>query len=190
MADDALTVLDAADVSAAHLVGLSMGGLLLVDLATRAPQRVLSMTLLSAASPDPEAGIGEDFFDLMDDDPIGTIIRAMGPTTDEDQAWVTREIADAARRAPPRPEAGRRHQEAAYRSTWPTKEQLSDVAAPCLVIHGSADRKLPLRHGEAFRDGIPTSELVVVDGMGHLPRPAEWDVIAERVAQHIARNAT
>jgi 3-oxoadipate enol-lactonase len=57
------------------------------------------------------------------------------------------------------------------------------------VIHGSADRKLPLRHGQAFRAGIPTGELVVMDGMGHLPRPAEWDAITERVAQHIARSA-
>ncbi len=188
MADDVLAVLDAADVSAAHLVGLSMGGLLLVELATGAPERVLSMTSLSAASPDPEAGIGEDFFDLMDDDPVATIVRAMRPTGDEDRAWVARQVADAARRAAPRTEAGQRHQEAAYRSTWPTNEQLADVAAPCLVIHGSADRKLPRRHGEAFR-GIPNSEPVVMDGMEHLPRPAEWDVIAQRVAHHIARNA-
>jgi pimeloyl-ACP methyl ester carboxylesterase len=188
LADDALAALDAADASAAHLVGLSMAGLLIVDLAIRAPARLLSITLLSAVSPDPEAGIGEDFFDLMDDDPDGTIIRAMGPTTDEDRVWVAREIADAARRAPPRPAADQYHQEAAYRSTWPTKEQLSAVRAPCLVIHGSADRTLPLRHGLAFHEGIPASELVVMDGMGHLPRPAEWDAIAERVSHHIVQD--
>jgi pimeloyl-ACP methyl ester carboxylesterase len=189
MADDVLVVLDAADAPAAHVVGISMAGLILVDVATRTPCRVLSLTLLSAASPDPDAGVGEDFFDMMNDDPVGTIIRAMGPTTDADRDWVEREMDDAARRAPHRPDAGQRHQEAAYRSSWPTKEQLGDITAPTLVIHGGGDRKLPLAHAQAFVQGIPDSELVVIDDMGHLPRPAEWDIIATRVMGHIDRGA-
>jgi pimeloyl-ACP methyl ester carboxylesterase len=185
MADDVLAVMDAAGVGSAHLVGLSMGGLLLVDLAARAPERVISMTFVSAASPDPEAGIGDDFFDLMDDDPTGTIIRAMGSTTDDDRAWVADEVAKAEQRARARPDAGQRHQDAAYRSAWPSVEMLGEIRAPCIAIHGSADRKLPLRHGQAFANGIPACELVVMDGMGHIPRPQEWDTIAALVAQHI-----
>jgi 3-oxoadipate enol-lactonase len=185
MADDVLAVLDAAGLEAAHLVGLSMGGLLIVDLACRAPERVLSLTFLSAASPDPDAGVGDDFFDLMDDDPTGTIIRAMGATTDEDRAWVALQVAEAELRAPSRPDAGQRHQDAAYRSVWPSLDQLAEISAPCLAIHGTADRKLPIRHGEAFARGIPACELVVMDGMGHIPRPHEWDAIAALVAEHI-----
>jgi 3-oxoadipate enol-lactonase len=185
MADDALAVLDAANAPSAHLVGLSMGGLLLVDIAARAPERVLSLTFLSAASPDPEAGIGEDFFEMMGDDPVGTIAGAMGATTEADRAWVAEEVAEAARRAPLRPDAGRRHQDAALRSVWPAPEQLAAIAAPSLAIHGSDDRKLPLAHGEAFAARIPDCVLVVEQGMGHLPRPAEWDDIAALVARHV-----
>lgn len=186
MADDVVAVLDAVGVGAAHMVGLSMAGILLVDLATRVPERVLSLTFLSAMSPDPDAGIGEDFFDMIGDDPVGTITRAMGSPTDSDRAWVEQEVAASAARAPARPEAGQRHQEAAFRLGWPDHAALRDVRAPSLIIHGDDDRKLPLRHAQAFAAGIANSTLVVMRGMGHLPRPGEWHHIADRVADHIA----
>jgi pimeloyl-ACP methyl ester carboxylesterase len=133
------------------------------------------------------SGDGGDQY-TMDDDPVGTIIGAMGPTTDTDRAWVQHEVDEAARRAPHRPDVGRHHQEAAYRSSWPAKGQLRDIMSPTLVIHGTGDRKLPMAHADAFVEGIPDSELVVMDGMGHLPRPAGWDSIATHVVRHLARS--
>jgi pimeloyl-ACP methyl ester carboxylesterase len=62
MADDAAAVLAAAQVDAAHLVGISMGGILLVDLCSRRPDLVASLVFVAALSPDPAAGMGEDFF--------------------------------------------------------------------------------------------------------------------------------
>ncbi len=101
MADDVLDILDAADVPAAHFVGLSMGGLLLVDIVGREPGRVLSVTFLSAVSPLPGAGIGVDFFEVMGDDPVRTIVAAMGSPSDADRAWVALEVASSERRARP-----------------------------------------------------------------------------------------
>jgi 3-oxoadipate enol-lactonase len=190
MADDVVAVLDAVGVAAAHMVGLSMGGILLVDIATRLPGRVLSLTFLSAMSPDPDAGIGEDFFDMIGGDPVATITRAMGAPTDSDRVWVEQEVAASAARAPERPDAGQRHQDAAFRLGWPEHDALGEVRAPSLLIHGDADRTLPLRHAEAFAAGIANSSLVVMPGMGHLPRPVEWDDIADRVARHIAGHST
>ena len=73
MADDVAAVLDAAGIAAAHVVGLSMGGLILVDLAARRPGRVSSATFLSAMSPDPDAGFGEDFFAALDSGDVGVL---------------------------------------------------------------------------------------------------------------------
>ncbi len=185
LGDDLLTVLDAAGADAAHIVGISMAGLLMSDIASRAPQRVLSLSFISCASPDPDAGMGPDFFDIMSDDAIGTICRSLGSPTEEDRAWVAEEVAAALERAPLRPDAGTRHQDAVYRSEWPTVDDLTRVTAPALIIHGSADRKLPVAHAEAFARHISVSDLVVMDGMGHLARPSEWDTITAHVLAHM-----
>jgi 3-oxoadipate enol-lactonase len=185
LADDVLAVLDASGGGAAHLIGLSMGGLILTELAVRAPERVLSLTFLSAASPDPDAGIGPDFFEMIGDDPVATFLGAMHAPTDEDRRWVEDEIATSGRRAPIRPEAGERHQSCAFRSVWPTKESLREIASPTLVIHGAEDLKLPVAHGRAFETGIPGARLVLIDDMGHIPRSDQWDDIAELVVGHL-----
>lgn len=49
------------------------------------------------------------------------------------------------------------------------QERLADVAVPTLVIHGSDDNIIPLAGGQALADGIPGSELVVIEGSGHVP---------------------
>lgn len=57
------------------------------------------------------------------------------------------------------------------------------------MVHGDADTVLPVAHAHALAGGIPNSDLIVLAGRGHLPRPAEWDTIAELVAAHISRTA-
>jgi 3-oxoadipate enol-lactonase len=184
MVDDAVAVLDAADAATAHVVGLSMGGLQLADLATRHARRVGSLVFLSAMSLDPEAGMGDDFF-LFEPDRLLALLGAMGPTTEDDWAWAEAELAAADRRTPARPDAGQHHQAAAFRGRWADLALLDEVRAPTLVIHGDADRVLPPAHGQAIAAHIPGAELVVMPGMGHLPRPTEWDHIAQLVVAHL-----
>jgi pimeloyl-ACP methyl ester carboxylesterase len=185
MADDAAAVLAAAHVDAAHLVGVSMGGLLLVDLGSRRPDLVASLVFVSALSPDPAAGIGEDFFAAIGADPLEAMLGAMNDTSPEGRVWVEGELARAARRAPARPEAAQKHQDAAFRLGWPEHKVLDTIRAPSLVMHGDGDRVLPLQHAHSLVAGIVRCELVVIAGMGHLPRPADWDVIAERTFAHV-----
>lgn len=187
MADDVAAVLDAAGISAAHVVGLSMGGLILVDLASRRPRRVSSATFLSAMSPDPDAGVGEDFFSAPDAEPLEAMLGAMGSPTAEDRDWGAAELATAGERAAPRPDAGERHMAASLRFGWPELDRLSTIDAPALVIHGTADRVLPVAHAEALARGIATSDLHVVERMGHLPTRREWDTIADLVVAHCTR---
>lgn len=182
MADDALAIAEAAaGPGPVHWLGVSMAGLQLVDLAVRAPARVASLTFVSAFSPDPEAGFGEFFFDGLPDDPTEAYLVSMGAIDDDDRAWAVRHVAEAADRAPTRPEASAAHMAAVGRAPWPTLDDLARVHAPTLVVHGTDDRTLPLAHAAALGNGIAGAEILVRDGMGHLPRPADWEVIAREV---------
>lgn len=187
MADDLVAVLDAAGTERAHLLALSMGGLILTDLASRLPARVASITFLSAMSPEPDAGMGPDFFAGIGSDPVEGTLAAMGSPTEADRVWFTAEVARAHDRAHPRPDAGERHQAAAFRLSWPEPERLGEIAGHALVVHGSADRTLPVAHAHALANGIPDSTLRVIDGMGHLATRTEWDKIADLVIEQVHR---
>lgn len=183
LAEDVVHVLDAADVRAAHVVGLSMAGLVLVDLAHRHADRVRSLTTISAMSPDPSAGFGDQLFAAPPEDPVRAVMDAMGSCDDADQVWVRARLAEAAERAPARSDAVERHNEAAFRGGWPELADLARITVPTLVVHGQMDRSLPLAHAHALAEGLPAATLEVIPGMGHLPRPADWRHIATTMSR-------
>ena len=184
LAEDSVAVLDAAGVDAAHVVGISMAGLVMAHLVSRHADRVRSLTFVAAMSPDPDVGMGEDFFgaiDLDPDDRIAGLVRAMGETTAEDRRWAAAVIAAGDIRATLRPDAVRLHQEAAFRLDWPTVSSLRGVEVPTQAFHGQLDRVLPVAHADAIGAGIAGASVTIVDGMGHIPRLGDWLMIAEQV---------
>lgn len=186
LADDIIVVLDAAGVEHAHTVAVSMGGMITVDLVSRFPQRVLTSSFIAAMSPDPAAGMGPDFFAALGDTDRTTMLLAMmGTPDDSDRQWLQDELNRAGQRAPDRPEAGERHMAASFRFGWPELQQLGNFRTPALVVHGTADRLLPVAHAQALASGIVGSELVLLDGMGHLPTRSEWKQITGRIAQQV-----
>jgi pimeloyl-ACP methyl ester carboxylesterase len=63
--------------------------------------------------------------------------------------------------------------------------RLADIAAPTLVIHGTADPMFPLPHGEALAREIPNATLLSLDGVGHEPPPpSTWDVVVPALLKH------
>ena len=172
MTEDAVRVMDAAGIDAAHVVGVSMAGLVLTHLGARHRRRVASLTFISAMSPDPVAGMGEDFFAALEsNDRVEDLVRAMGNASEIDRRWAAQHVAGAELRAAHRPDAVQRHQEAAFRLGWPTVEDLSTIDVPCLVVHGTLDRVLPVAHAEALAAAIPLAMTSVIVGMGHPPSP-------------------
>ena len=166
-----------------------MAGMLMVDVASTHPERVASLTFVSAMSPDPDAGMGPDFFATRDGDRLEAMLRAMGDTSDADRAWVAELLraADAAR-AGAAQDAAECHMAAAFRVGWITPDVMADIRAPTTVVHGRLDQTLPIGHAEALADGIDGATLVLRDGMGHLPRPDDWDEIAGHVLASIGRD--
>jgi pimeloyl-ACP methyl ester carboxylesterase len=78
---------------------------------------------------------------------------------------------------------------ASFRFGWPELNQLSKFTAPALVIHGTADLVLPVRHATALAGGIHGSDLELIDGMGHLPTRGEWDRISTLAVAHLSHAA-
>ncbi len=185
LADDVIAVLDHAGVERAHVLGFSMGGIVATDLAARHPGRVRSCCFVAAMSPDPAAGIGEDFFATFDEsDPVESMVRGMGSTDVVDRRFVEDELRRAAARAPARPDAGIRHQAAAFRLGWPALDVLAAIDVPALAVHGRGDRSLPIAHAEAFAREMPDCRIEIVDDMAHLPTRHAWTVL---VVGHLTR---
>ena len=94
-------------------------------------------------------------------------------------------LAAALQRAPARPDAALRHQQAALRLGWPQPDDLARIAAPTLVVHGAATSCCRSPTPRPSAHGVPGARLLVVDGLGHLPTRHEWTVLAGLVADHV-----
>jgi pimeloyl-ACP methyl ester carboxylesterase len=198
--DDALRVLDAAGVGSAHLVGLSMGAGIALDLALSHPDRVRSLTLLGCSTlddglppmdPAVAAALSEpppepDWSDT--DAVVGYLVegeRAFGgPRFDTEHARRTaRAIVERTASVP----ALLTNHGIAVAADDGGPSRPGDVTVPTLVLHGSADPLFPLPHGEALAAAIPGATLHVLDGVGHeTPPPRTWDVVVPVLARHTA----
>ncbi len=179
MAEDAIGVLSALGVARAHVVGVSMGGMIAQILAARYPQRILSLTSIMSSScrrglPGPDKKIGRLLARRLPD-PADTegivdhgvgLLRAIGspayPTPDK---ILRRRVARSVRRSwcP----GGAVRQAMAIAASGDRCALLRTITAPSLVIHGAADPLVPLACGEDTATRIPGARLEVIEGMGH-----------------------
>ena len=197
MADDALGVLSALGIARAHLVGVSMGGMVAQILAARYPQRVLSLTSIMSSSgkrglPGPAPAVRQALLARPDDpndvdaiiDTAVALQRTIGsPAYPTPEKQLRRRAARALRRCycP----AGVARQMAAIAAAPERGELLRAIQAPTLVIHGAADPLVPLACGEDTAAQIPGARLEVIQGMGH-DLPAQLN---ERMLALIDANA-
>jgi pimeloyl-ACP methyl ester carboxylesterase len=201
---DAAAVLDAYDVSAAHLVGVSAGGGFAQLLALDFPNRVSSLVLISTTSAlpggPPLPPPTEDFMrfaatakvDWSDPDSVveyqvgyARVLAGGERPFDEDafRELVRRDV-----------ERARNFRSLQNHDAIPddggSREPLSTIAAPTLVIHGTADPMFPLAHGEALADEIPGARLLALEGAGHGVERADWETIAGAIVEHTASAAS
>jgi pimeloyl-ACP methyl ester carboxylesterase len=195
---DAVGVLDAYAIAAAHVVGVSMGGALAQLIALDFADRVLSLTLIStslAVRDNRELpGSTDDlrrFFRgaQVDWSDAGSVIDYLvdyarvlaGPGRRFDEGAV-RELA--------RRDADRARDFAAAQNHGLLPDEdvphdpLSAIAVPALVIHGTADPMFPLGHGEALAESIPGATLLALEGAGHGVDRADWSTVADAIIAH------
>lgn len=190
LARDAHQLLDALDVAAAHLVGMSMGGGIAQWLAATYPDRVLSLTLVESSP------AGGDHGELPPTAPQAMAAwDAATPEVDwTDPASVTdhrvaieRPFAGPAGLDEPRirllatREVARSH---SMKTTLTnhlvvlgetTAVDPATISVPTLVIHSVDDPLFPIEHGEALAQLIPHARLLRLAGFGHeIPPPPTW----------------
>ena len=192
MAADGFAVLDAVGAERAHIAGWSMGGMIVQTMALAHPERMLSMTSVMSSP----GGVA-----LAADPEVTAVFNAKAPQTRDEaiaqyvagiNVWGSpayRELdrleADAGaaydRSFDP---AGRGRQMAAILKSGSRQEALRSLAVPTLIMHGDADRLVPLEAGRLTHECIPGSDFQVIEGMGHDYPPQLWDTIVERITKH------
>ena len=193
LAADVAGVLDALGRRSAHLAGISMGGALAQQVALAHPDRVDSLILIST-SPAVQGAPGRSELPPMSED-LRAYFAAEVPLPD----WAERAaVIDYRVGYERRLEAPEYFDEAHVRALVErivdrtndvaasmmnhalaeegelTRGRLDEIAAPTLVIHGTADPLFPYGHAEALARGIPRAELLPLEGVGHQMPPRPW----------------
>ena len=145
MAKDAIAVLRHLDERAAHVVGVSLGGMVAQELAIRAPHRVRTLILVSTTPGGRRAAVPSCKAIL------GTSSRVLLSHHD---AWRINV-------------PGAWHQAWAA-ATHDAEHRLGEISAPTLVLHGNSDPVVPSVNAKVLEKRIPGAELRIVRGAGHL----------------------
>ncbi len=174
LAGDALGLLDALEVERAHVLGVSMGGMVAQGLALGHPDRIRSLTLGATYCGGPGSRLMDpaDFGRLVEaiaSRDRSRVIRAMwelnlSPAFREDESRfeIFAEMAEAL--SSPRETIGFQVQAI---TAHDTSARLADLEAPTLVIHGTEDRVLNVVNGGLVASLIP-AHLELLEGVGHM----------------------
>jgi len=177
MAHDALAVLDHLKVKQAHLVGVSMGGMIAQRLCLTAHERVLSLTNIMSSSgakglPGPRPAMRRILMSPPAAGPVAArqhalrFVKALaGPVFEHPQGAQEKMVDDSIKRST-RP-LGAYRQMLAVMADRDRASLLANISAPTLVMHGKDDPLLPYACGEDIAKRIPHAKLLGIDGMGH-----------------------
>lgn len=194
MAHDAAALLEHLGVPDAHVLGVSMGGMIAQAFAIHHPNRTRSLTSVSS-SPDP-VHVGTPTPEVMAEMSVPTATTRDGyvdqslaswrrhgsPKLGIDEEWVVDTYGRSFDRA--FDPDGVARQFGAIVGSKDRRPGLFGVKAPTLVVHGAIDPVLQLEGGEATAKAVPGSTLLVIDDMGHdLPR-AVWPQLVDAIASN------
>jgi pimeloyl-ACP methyl ester carboxylesterase len=196
--DDTFRLLDGYRITAAHVAGFSLGGMVGQGAALKHPERVLSLTAVSTSP------IGVNWSSLPQSGEAWLRHMAVDPDWSDRAEAVAYSVEDArliAGTAFEFDEAGMRafvekdfdrsggYASAANHSvlfkigkTW--QRRLGELRPPLLVIHGTADPVFPIGHGVALCEAVTGARLLMLEGGGHELHAGHWNKIVEAIAEH------
>jgi 3-oxoadipate enol-lactonase len=188
LADDALALMDALAIERAHVVGLSMGGMIAQNLGARFPERVLSLALCDTASEMPPRSMWEERFAIARSRGVAGLVDSTI------QRWFTAPFID---RAPEAAEKVRRMIlgtgtegyiacGSAVRDMAQTT-MLLKVKAPTLILVGSHDPACTVEQSTVIHRMIDGSQMVVLQNAAHLSNIEQPDVFNRELRAFIDR---
>jgi pimeloyl-ACP methyl ester carboxylesterase len=199
MAADGAALLDAVGASAAHVVGVSMGGFIAQLMALNHPEKVLTLTSIMSGpngedgvppTPDGAAVLLVERPESREDQVrvgLWAKQKLLGPSDPYDEAYELPRIERAIDRA--YHPVGFARQLRAIMGAPGRLDRLRNLGVPALVIHGQSDILVPVENGRRVAGAIPGAQLMLVEGMGHdLPKRV-WAQIADAIAA-LARQAS
>lgn len=195
MAADAIGLMNALELDAAHVVGTSMGGMIGQLLAIDHPDRVLTLTSIMSSTGEPQVGQARP-------EVLAAVIQAPPPDESPDDA-VERGVRTA--RAIGSPDFDEAHHRRRQRSfvergldpggvarqavavvSSPDRTAgLRSLAVPTLVIHGSADPLIDISGGRRTAELVADARFVEVAGMGHDLPPRVWPLVIDEILAHV-----
>ncbi len=199
MALDSAGLLDHLGLKAAHLVGVSMGGMIAQRLAIDHPERVLSLVSIMSSTGNRSVGrihptMVPRFFKRPRADHDGYVadfidtFKAIGSPRYPPGTERLRALGERCYERGVHP-AGTSRQLAAIVTAEDRTAGLRSVRVPATVIHGDADRLVAPSGGRATAEAIPGARLVMIPGMAHDHPPALWGQIIDEIAM-CAQQAT
>jgi 3-oxoadipate enol-lactonase len=174
LAADTAALMDALEIASAHVLGVSLGGMIAQEMAIQYPRRVRGLILAVThcggaqqirASPD----IAETLRRLVVEGSVEARVRALeiffAPATITERPQVVQEYAEVSMRYPAGVEILQRQMDAV--AGHDTGDRLHRIAAATLVLTGAQDVLIPPANSALLAGRIPKAELLVVPGGGH-----------------------
>ncbi len=202
MAEDGVALLDALGIEKAHIVGASMGGMIVQLMAAHHPEKVLSMTSIMSSSgrpglPGPRADIRKRMLKPRPANPTKEEAVKLGAEALEaisfaDPTRTPTAFVDMAARAFDRGyyPIGMKRQLLAIVADGSRVERLKKITTPTLVVHGGADPLVPKAGSEDIARHIPGARLEVIEEMAHDLPPSQVGRMVDLIANHAASAAS
>jgi pimeloyl-ACP methyl ester carboxylesterase len=196
MALDTAGLIDALELDAVHVVGVSMGGMIAQTLAATRPRRVRSLVSIMSTTGSRRVGQPKPrvYAALLGAPPreragyvahqlrMLTAIGAPGDLLDTPEGRAL--LGDAYDRDPD--VAATARQLAAIIASGNRTHMLRTISAPTLVIHGDKDPLIPPSGGRATARAIPGARFTLVPDMGHGLPERLWPLLIDAIAEHVA----
>ncbi|WPU91559.1 alpha/beta hydrolase [Mucilaginibacter sabulilitoris] len=177
MARDVISLMKALNITKAHIAGASMGGAIAQLIAIHYPDKLLSLTCMSASSgnpnlPPPNAGALKAMTtppQTTNRDTLANYLvhtyQALGST--DDLETLKKKAFDVADHSWYPAGAARQVAAVLVADNCDRRDDLAKIKVPAMIIHGDSDPLVSLQAGKEVAAAIPGAELTIVPGMGH-----------------------
>ncbi|GAB3975399.1 alpha/beta hydrolase [Spirosoma terrae] len=202
LVEDAAAILKAYSLQKAHLVGLSLGGLIAQILTLKYPEKVSTLTLMATGP----WGESDPTIPEMDSRIIDFQAKASSVDWANENEVVAYMLEGNKLMSGRKPFDKERNGEliraeflrannyismfnhAALQGGEEFYGRINEIEQPTLIIHGTDDLIWPVKHANVLLKTINNSTLITLDGTGHELHPADWETIIEAIVNHALAN--